>query len=226
MNVIELLKPLRARAGKVLSHGLSDATIAKFALNSAELRLAVTEAVAAFRDVSVNFPELMDQDEVQQIAAMQAGFVNFYAADNVNPYVAIAARGPWVITLKGAVLHDSGGYGMLGLGHAPQAILDVMAQPQVMANVMTASPSHLRLERALRAAIGTARGGCPYQHQTADRSRCSPCGQASATYRGQGCFSRTHRIARAVFGLVAQGVRHASGKPQTPRSSADHHHAL
>ncbi len=180
MNVIELLKPLRARAGKVLSHGLSDATIAKFALNSAELRLAVTEAVAAFRDVSVNFPELMDQDEVQQIAAMQAGFVNFYAADNVNPYVAIAARGPWVITLKGAVLHDSGGYGMLGLGHAPQAILDVMAQPQVMANVMTASPSHLRLERALRAAIGTARGGCPYA-----RFICMNSGSESVTVAGR-----------------------------------------
>ena len=45
--------------------------------------------------------------------------MNFYADDAVNPYVAIAARGPWVVTLKGAVLHDSGGYGMLGFGHTP-----------------------------------------------------------------------------------------------------------
>ena len=50
---------------------------------------------------------------------MQAGYVNFYPDDAVNPYVALAARGPWIVTLKGAVLHDSGGYGMLGFGHAP-----------------------------------------------------------------------------------------------------------
>ena len=81
---------------------------------------------------------------------MQAGFVNFYAEDAVNPYVALAARGPWVVTLKGAVLHDSGGYGMLGFGHTPEAVLDAMAKPQVMANIMTPSLSQLRFDRALR----------------------------------------------------------------------------
>jgi hypothetical protein len=27
------------------------------------------------------------------------------------PYVAVAARGPWVVSLHGAVTHDNGGYG-------------------------------------------------------------------------------------------------------------------
>ena len=53
------------------------------------------------------------------MAAIQSGLVNFYAHDAVNPYVSLAARGPWIITTKGAVIHDNGGYGMLGFGHVP-----------------------------------------------------------------------------------------------------------
>jgi acetylornithine/succinyldiaminopimelate/putrescine aminotransferase len=162
MSVIDLLQPLRRRAGAKLTLGLDDATILRFAAEHAELMLAAEEAVAAYRGISIEFPELMDLDEVEQMRQFQAGFVNFYADDTVNPYVAIAARGPWVITLKGAVVHDSGGYGMLGLGHAPQAVLDTMAKPAVMANVMTASASQLRLERALRQEIGASRGSFPF----------------------------------------------------------------
>ena len=93
---------------------------------------------------------------------MQAGYVNFYADDAVNPYIALAARGPWVVTLNGAVLYDAGGYGMLGFGHTPAAVLDAMARPQVMANIMTPSLSQLRFDRALRKEIGHTRGGCPF----------------------------------------------------------------
>jgi acetylornithine/succinyldiaminopimelate/putrescine aminotransferase len=60
------------------------------------------------------------------------------------------------------VLHDSGGYGMLGLGHAPPAVLEAMAKPQVMANIMTPNIAQLRFERAMRAEVGHTRGGCPY----------------------------------------------------------------
>jgi acetylornithine/succinyldiaminopimelate/putrescine aminotransferase len=180
MNVIDLLQALRQRAGKKLTTGLDDATILRFAQSDADLKTAAEEAVAAFRQFSVEFPELIDLDESKQLDALQSGFVNFYAADNVNPYVAIAARGPWVITLKGAVVHDSGGYGMLGLGHGPQEVLDVMAQPAVMANVMTASASHLRLERALRAEIGSTRGGCPFS-----KFICMNSGSESVTVAGR-----------------------------------------
>ena len=96
-------------------------------------------------------PELLALDEDEQIAAVQEGFINFYQEDAVNPYVALAGRGPWVVTAKGAVVHDSGGYGMLGFGHAPPAVLEAMARPHVMANVMTPSFSHYRLARGAAA---------------------------------------------------------------------------
>jgi acetylornithine/succinyldiaminopimelate/putrescine aminotransferase len=72
----------------------------------------------------------------------------------VCPFVALAGKGPWLVTAKGAVLHDSGGYGMLGFGHAPDPLLAAMNGNQVMANIMTPSLSHLRFNRALRKEIG------------------------------------------------------------------------
>src|SRR5262249_2773637 len=122
------------------------------------------EAVAAHRQLREEFDDLLKLDETEQLARVQHDFVNFYADDAVNPYVALTARGPWVVTLKGAVVHDSGGYGMLGFGHAPKAVLAAMAKPQVMANVMTPSVSQLRFTRALEAHIGATRGGSPYTH--------------------------------------------------------------
>ena len=104
----------------------------------------------AYAAIKAEFPELLDLDENAQAEKIQAGFVNFYSADTVNPYVALAARGPWVVTLKGAVLHDSGGYGMLGFGHTPQPVLDAMARPQVMANIMTPNIAQLKFDRAMR----------------------------------------------------------------------------
>ena len=90
--------------------------------------------------------------------------MNFYAQDTVNPYVALAARGPWIITTKGAVIHDSGGYGMLGHGHAPEKVLAAMSKPHVMANVMTPSLSQMQIVDALREEIGhTRENGCDYE---------------------------------------------------------------
>ena len=163
MNLIEILKPLRSQSGKVRTTGLDDATLLELARKFPELTEAAEAAAAQLSAIKAEFPELVDMDEQAQIDATQSGFINFYADDAVNPYVAITARGPWVITLKGRVLHDSGGYGMLGFGHTPANVLSVMAQPQVMANVMSPSLSQLRVSRALRAEIGHTRsGGCPY----------------------------------------------------------------
>ena len=163
MTTTELLAPLRARAGSVRTQGLDDATVNRLSERFPELREAAEAAVAIFADLQAEFPELIDADEQAQIAAAQSGFINFYDEDAVNPYVAIAARGPWVVTLKGRVLHDNGGYGMLGFGHTPKAVLAAMAKPQVMANVMSPNLSQLRLSRALRKEIGHSRaGGCPY----------------------------------------------------------------
>lgn len=162
MNPIELLNRLRQSGGQPRTIGLADAQILRFAVPGSTLLAAINAATAKFAEVSAEFPELLGLDEAEQMHQVQEGFVNFYPDDAVNPYIALAARGPWVITLKGAVVHDSGGYGMLPFGHTPEAVIEAMSQPQVMANVMTPSLSQLRVARALRAEIGHSRGGCPY----------------------------------------------------------------
>src|SRR5690606_23223714 len=142
--------------------GLDDATLERFAAGHPELGAAIEAAAAEFARIEGDFADLLDLDEDEQIRVVQAGFVNFYPQDGVNPYVALAARGPWIVTLKGAVLYDTGGYGMLGFGHAPEKVIEAMAKPQALANIMTPNLSQLRLDRALRAEIGHSRGGCPY----------------------------------------------------------------
>lgn len=161
--VVGKLAPLRNSGGRVRTRGLDDATIERMAARFPDLRAAIDAAAEQFAALrSSEFAPLLALDEQAQIDAVQAGFINFYADDAVNPYVALAARGPWIVTLKGAVVHDSGGYGMLGLGHTPNAVLAAMARPQVMANVMTPNLAQLRLDRALRREIGHSRGACPY----------------------------------------------------------------
>ena len=116
----------------------------------------------------------MDEDSL--ISKLQSDFVNFYSAATVNPYVAISARGPWIITSHGAVIHDNGGYGMLGMGHGPDDVISSMQKNWVMANVMTASFSQKRLADRLKKEIGHTRGECPF-----DRFICMNSGSESMT---------------------------------------------
>ena len=162
MALTDALAPLRAHTGQRLTHGLADATVERLAKGRPDLAAVIETAAAEHARLKDEFAELFDLDEAEQLRAVQAGYVNFYADDAVNPYIALAARGPWVVTLNGAVLYDAGGYGMLGFGHTPAAVLDAMARPQVMANIMTPSLSQLRFDRALRKEIGHTRGGCPF----------------------------------------------------------------
>ncbi len=163
MSVLAPLAPLRSHAGTRLTTGLDDALVERLAATHPALESAIAAAADAYAAQRAELADLLDLDEGAQIAALQEGFVNFYADDAVTPYVALAARGPWVVTLKGAVLYDAGGYGMLGFGHAPAEVLAAAAAPQVMANIMTPSPSQRRFIRALRAEIGHTRGGCPFE---------------------------------------------------------------
>jgi len=165
MTVIEQLESIRTVGGTRTTQGLPDETIRKFAATHPALVEAIEAAADEFEILRAEFPEFMEKDERGQVGAIQAGLVNFYADDAVNPYVSLAARGPWIITTKGAVVHDNGGYGMLGFGHVPAPIIEAMSRPQVMANVMTPSLSQLRLVNALKGEIGRNRaGGCPFSH--------------------------------------------------------------
>lgn len=162
MALLDTLAPLRAHAGACRTIGLDDATILRFGATHPDLVEAIEAAGTEYAAIRNEFADVLDLDESAQALAVQGGFVNFYSNDTVNPYVALAARGPWVVTLKGAVLHDSGGYGMLGFGHTPKAVLEAMAKPQVMANIMTPNLAQLRFDRAIRKEVGHSIGGCPF----------------------------------------------------------------
>jgi 4-aminobutyrate aminotransferase-like enzyme len=163
MGVIDQLREMREFGGKPRTVGLDDASIERMAAASPELAQAVEEALARHRELRGEFGDFLKLDESEQLTRAQAGYVNFYPDDAINPYLPAAARGPWIVTLKGAVLHDNGGYGMLGFGHNPPAILEALSRPQVMANVMSPSVSQLRFTRAMDQELGRSRGGNPYR---------------------------------------------------------------
>ena len=162
-HFITRLRAMRAYGGRARTTGLSDEIILRFARSDSLLEQAVEEAWLLHQELQKSFPEVLALDEADQARAIQEQYVNFYSEDTVNPYIALSARGPWIVTAKGAVIHDSGGYGMLGLGHNPPGVMAALTRPQVMANVMTPNFSQLRLARALDAEIGHSRDdGCPY----------------------------------------------------------------
>ena len=163
MKELDKLREIREKANGIQTKGLPDEVIEKFLNIDPRLSQAIDQALVNFQSLEQEFPELLKKPELQQIEEVQSGIVNFYAEDAVNPYVAISAKGSWVVTSCGAVLHDSGGYGMLGLGHSPDIVLNSMSDQHVMANVMTPNYSHLRLMKRLDKEIGYRTGKNPYQ---------------------------------------------------------------
>ena len=156
---IGALAQMRDYGGEATTTGLPEQTLLTFLPRNPALRTAIERAFSAFEGLKSSHDDLLALDEASQCARIQDGFLNFYAQDEVNPYIALAAQGPWIVTLKGAVVYDCGGYGMLGLGHAPEAILAAMNQRQVMANIMTPSISQMTLIDCLRKEIGHTRNG-------------------------------------------------------------------
>ncbi|MCB0319834.1 MAG: aminotransferase class III-fold pyridoxal phosphate-dependent enzyme [Bdellovibrionales bacterium] len=162
--VLQTLKALRARTPKGASTGLTDNEISAFAARDPHLQLAVDEAVRRFDEIEKEFPNLVKTSETDLIPQLASDFLNFYAAETVSPFVPLSAKGPWIITLGGAVLYETGGYGMLGQGHDPDSLRPSLAQPQVMANIMTPSFSQYRFSNKLKSKIGYlhSSGTCPY----------------------------------------------------------------
>jgi acetylornithine/succinyldiaminopimelate/putrescine aminotransferase len=158
-SAMALLEQMRDASGIPETIGLPDDVILDFMDKDSTLIQAIEEASAKHSQ----FPskQLM-MDEADLVKHLQEDYVNFYAPATVNPYVAIAGRGPWIVTSHGAVLHDNGGYGMLGGGHGPTEIIEAMSENHVMANVMTPSFSQSRMAAALRKELGHSRGSCPF----------------------------------------------------------------
>ena len=162
---LERLDEMRGYAGQADTVGVSDDVIRATLAASDELATAIAQAYALFGDLQQEWPELLALSETEQTKRVQQHIINFYAEDAVNPYVAAGAKGPWVVTLKGGVVYDCGGYGMLGFGHAPDAALDAMNQPHVMANIMTPTVSQARFIERLQEEIGHSReSGSPFTH--------------------------------------------------------------
>ena len=163
-RALALLHEIRSAVGEIATPGLVDDEILSFLESDASLERAINEAYARYREMADEYSELyMGSDETALITELQGGFVNFYNPATVNPYVALAARGPWIVTSHGAVVHDNGGYGMLGAGHGPDQVIESMSDNWVMANVMTASFSQKRLDERLRKELGHTRGSCPFE---------------------------------------------------------------
>ncbi|MEK7722019.1 MAG: aminotransferase class III-fold pyridoxal phosphate-dependent enzyme [Elusimicrobiota bacterium] len=160
---LDQLHSIRASAGPVFTRGLGDEVIGKFLANEKDLARAIEAAVENRRKMSPAHDELFKMEEKELCRLLQQKVLNFYPAAGINHYTPLAAAGSWIVTSHGAVIHDSGGYGMLGLGHAPQAVLAAMSEPFVMANVMTPSFSQRRLTERLSREIGGRRGSCPFE---------------------------------------------------------------
>jgi len=161
--LISKLNEMRNFGGPAITTGLADSVIEEFLEDYSDLGQAIERAYEQFHIVNETHPELLALAETDQIRHAQDGYTNFYDEDAVNPYVVAAGAGPWLVSLKGAVIYDCGGYGMLGLGHAPNAVLYAMSQPHVMANIMTPSVSQMKFIQCLKKEIGHARSdGTPF----------------------------------------------------------------
>ena len=153
--MLDVLSKIRENAGQAKTIGLDDQTLTNFLEVDETLRHAIEDAGAIYDQmIKDGYGDLLKMDEQALSDKLQQGLVNFYPENQTNPYVSLAARGPWIVTVHGAVVHDSGGYGMLGLGHSPQKIMDTMAKPHVIANVMTPNISQLKLVNKLKQNIG------------------------------------------------------------------------
>ena len=168
---------LRSSSGPAFTYGLSSESIESFLSSDPNLDLAIDEAMVARGQMDPSIEKLLlSLDEADFAKELQKYYVNFYEPSTVNPYVPLAAKGPWIVTTHGAVIHDNGGYGMLGMGHSPSQVMSAMSESHVMANVMTPSLTHMRFAEAIRAEVGHSRGNCPF-----DRFICMNSGSESVT---------------------------------------------
>ena len=196
-NSLSLLQQLRDFGGPRQTIGLSDEVIERFCEMDPSLPRAIAMAHEAHLSLRADWSEALGGDEADLVVHTQEGLMNFYAAATVNPYVALGAAGPWIVTTHGAVLHDNGGYGMLGSGHSPGVMMDVMSKRWVMANVMTPSLSHRRFTDRLKAELGHTRAdGCPFV-----KFICMNSGSESVTVS-------TRISDHNALNLTAPGARH------------------
>ena len=152
------LEEIAKRTKNRLVDGLDKNVVYELLEEDDLLAQCVDEAYDSFQVLQRQYPSFFDLSDEEKIKKIQKNIVNFYSPETVNPYIPLSAKGPWVVTTGGAVVHDSGGYGMLGFGHQPESILPAVTERKdVMANVMTPSFAQFELCDLLLKEIGHSR---------------------------------------------------------------------
>jgi len=110
-----------------------------------------------------------------------------------------------MVSMHGAVVHDSGGYGMLGYGHNRPELSDAMGEDAVMANHMTPSLAHSDFIASLRSEIGRSRKECPFESFI-----CLNSGSEGNEMALRLCDMHAGQVAggRKVHNLVVEGSFH------------------
>ena len=92
---ISKLKRIKENSGQADTIGLSEEVIKTCLETFEDLNDAIEEAYNTHQNLTEEFgEEFIMMDESKLIKSLQKDYVNFYSAPTVNPYVAIAARGP------------------------------------------------------------------------------------------------------------------------------------
>lgn len=162
MGIRDSLERLRKSTGRAEACGLPMDVVEAFAAKDPQLVTAIEMAEEVWGALSREERELARLPEHELTEKLSHGFLNFYPKETQSPYVPLAAKGPWIVTINGAVIYDTGGYGMIGHGHNPADVLAAMAKPYVMANIMTASFSQRRFVDLLHDHIGMNASQPPY----------------------------------------------------------------
>lgn len=164
MKSLKKLNKIREHQTEAATNGLSDERIKFFLKEDKDLALAIEAACEEHKLLRKKYPELIKLGEKDLIAKLQTNILNFYQPETVSPYVPIAAKGPWIISISGSVFYDTGGYGMLGFGHDPDAVKGMLCKSHVMANVMTPSFYQHKFAEKLKQHLGFKhKNGCPYE---------------------------------------------------------------
>ena len=129
-------------------------------VNNKYLDTAILQSKNYYKNLEQSFPNYNFNniiDSKNPTKLLHKNITNFYSQKAIKPYIPIASCGPWIITSDNKIVYDVGGYGMLGLGHNNPKILNILSQPQTMANIMTPNFSHGILLDYLYKEIGSTR---------------------------------------------------------------------
>jgi acetylornithine/succinyldiaminopimelate/putrescine aminotransferase len=138
-------------ANRFRTQGLSDQIILNY-IDDPNLLQAFHAAIINCEKIP---QKLFNMSETEQIEYLQKDILNFYKNVDIEPYVPLSSKGPWIITTFGSVIYDIGSYGMLSMGHNDPELLNILSQDQTMANIMTTSVSQQKLTNLLNMEIGS-----------------------------------------------------------------------